>query len=272
MFESTLNARDEATVVAGIGRMSYPDLVACIGQDNTPPGADLTLQTWIGNAGIGRSSLLLDLACSTGFSSRFCFEQVGSRSEGIDLSDAAIQVAAQKASAMGASDALNYQVADAAQLLFDDGVFSHILGGCNFAFISDRAAALRECVRVLEPSGALCVANFFYRKAPGNDMLSAVHDAIGFRPDPQWTLDYWRDFFGSSGLTCSFEKIEQLASLPMQRLQAGIEQYVDRENPFTRRLSEKVRGAFSSRMSSVRSVLNQQRDFQGVAIQTWRKK
>lgn len=55
--------------------MNYPDFVALMQQDNTPPGAEYTIDYWIKHGCINKKSHLLDLACSTGFSSRECFKK-----------------------------------------------------------------------------------------------------------------------------------------------------------------------------------------------------
>ena len=56
--------------VEQIWQMAYPDFVAFIDQDNTPPGGEATVAWWIERAGIDADSHVLDLACNTGFSSR----------------------------------------------------------------------------------------------------------------------------------------------------------------------------------------------------------
>ena len=60
-----------------LNTLSYPDFVALMGQENTPPGGVQTVDSWRRSAqqwwAAGASSgnlRVLDLACSTGFSGR----------------------------------------------------------------------------------------------------------------------------------------------------------------------------------------------------------
>lgn len=252
--------------------MSYPDFVALMKQDNTPPGSAYTVDYWIEHAGISNNSVLLDLACSTGYSSRYCFSKTSSSAEGIDISEIAISTAREKAAAMGAQDKLRYQVSDACSLPFSDDTFTHILGGCNFAFIQERSKALAEVVRVLRPQGVICTSNFYYRKKPGQEIINSVYNAIGFRPDPDWTLKYWHDFFAREDLELYHEKNHELSSQPLEELKENLLRYVSAENEFTRELDETTQNAFYERYLAIREPLNDQRDYQGVTIQLWRKK
>ena len=252
--------------------MNYPDFVAKIKQDNTPPGASDTLDQWIEHAGINKTSVLLDLACSTGYSSRYCFKKLQTRAEGIDISELAIKAARENATNIGGAGILNYQVSDACDLPFSDGYFTHILGGCNFAFIQDRHKALLECLRVMKKGGVICTSNFYYHRPPTEDLIGAVEQAIGFRPDPSWNLQFWRNLFECDELELVYEKNHDLHSITESDLEKKIEQYICTDNHYTRHLYTETQEAFCERLLEIRKPLNVQRDFQGVTIQLWRKK
>lgn len=252
--------------------MSYPDFVALMKQDNTPPGSAYTVDYWIEHAGLSKDSVLLDLACSTGYSSRRCFKKLNMYAHGIDISEIAINTAKEKARNLGAQEQLSYQVSDACSLPFSSNFFTHILAGCNFAFIQDRKQALSEVIRVLRKGGIICTSNFYYRKVPGDDIINNVYAAIGFRPDPHWNLQYWHDFFDCNELELYHEKNHEVTSQTSEELKANISAYIKNDNEFTRSLDEAAQNAFYERFLAIREPLNTQRDYQGVTIQLWRKK
>jgi SAM-dependent methyltransferase len=254
-----------------IQNASYPDLVAFMQQDNAPPGGQYTLEYWIDKGNIKAESVLLDLACSTGFSSRYCYERLKARAEGIDVSALAISTATQKASELNTQN-LNYQVADACALPFADESFTHVLGGCNFAFIEQRGIALTEVMRVLKREGTICTANYFYRIPPPTGIVEGVYDAIGFRPNPTWGLEFWNKFYNSADLQLEHEVIHHLESQDDDALFFSIEKYISDENKFTSNLDIKSKGILLERFLGIRRQLNAQRDYQGVALQIWRKK
>ncbi|MHA3316482.1 SAM-dependent methyltransferase [Yersinia pseudotuberculosis] len=263
---------DKKITPDAIQTMNYPDFVALMKQDNTPPGGSYTLDYWIEHSNISKNSLLLDLACSTGYSSRYCYEKLNTLAQGIDISNVAINLAKEKASILGANDSLTYQVSDACELPFKSVYFTHILAGCNFAFIQERETALDEVIRVLKKGGVICTSNFYYRRTPESQIINNVYNAIGFKPDPKWDLQYWHDFFNHEKLELLHEKNYELTSQNYSDLQKNISNYIRKDNEFTRELDKKIQDAFYERFLSIREPLNTQRDYQGVTIQLWRKK
>lgn len=252
--------------------MSYPDFVAFIKQDNTPPGGASTLNYWIRNSHINPNSLLLDLACSTGFSSRYCFQKIGCHAKGIDISKSSIDIAREKAFELNATIELEFFVADTCKLPFKESAFTHILAGCNFAFIKNREAALKECTRVLARSGVICSSNFFYRRKPPDQIIESITRSLGFEPESHWDLNFWRDFFKSKSLELITEKTYSLHSVKDDELYNSIRQYIFSLNAFTSSLPTETKEEILSHFLEIRRPLNMQRDYQGVSLQLWRKK
>ncbi|MBJ9324951.1 class I SAM-dependent methyltransferase [Citrobacter freundii] len=251
--------------------MNYPDFVALMKQDNTPPGAEYTIDYWIKHGDINESSQLLDLACSTGFSSRECFKKKGSTAKGVDISDKAVIVANEKASKLKADRALKYIVADACNLPFEDASFTHVLGGCNFAFIQNRTTALNEVHRCLKNMGVLCTSNFYYRDKIPEEIINDVYNAINFRPEPFWTLEYWCNFY-SEKFTLVTEENHEMESQSEDELRNDIYDYVFNRNEFTKKLDKNIQKVIFERFLIIRRPLNAQRNYQGVTLQLWRKK
>ena len=257
-----------------LNTLSYPDFVALIGQENTPPGGVQTVDSWRRSAkqwwaaGSSPENLrVLDLACSTGFSGR----QFASGLErpisvtGIDLSEQAITTATAKAPPDGQ---FTYVCSDAARLPFDDASFDIVLAGCNFAFIDQREVALSEAHRVLVDGGMLCAANFFYRRRPPDELLQAVGEVVGFHPSPHWDSQYWRQFFSNtfdlhSTHTTALEPVSRASLLAYA---AAVGMFTDAPN-----LSAAQRVAVARRMYRDRAILNRHRHYQGMVVDTWIK-
>ena len=55
-------------------------------------------------------------------------------------------------------------------------------------------------------------------------------------------------------------------------LHEQLQHYIYEENSFTRQLTPELQHAFLARFYQIRRPLNVQRDYQGIAIQLWRKK
>lgn len=94
----------------------------------------------------------LDLCCGTGILSQTILERYRpARVEGVDRAASQIEFARQHR----ASPLIDYQVADAVSLPFEDVRFDACVSGLGLNFISDPAKALLELRRVTKPGGTI---------------------------------------------------------------------------------------------------------------------
>lgn len=256
------------STVEAIKHLNYPDFVAYIGQKNTPPGGLFTIRRWVEMAGIQSCSHLLDLACSTGFSSRNCVKLTGSTAEGIDISTKAVQIANEEATFEILDERLHYVAGDATKMPFADSSFTHILGGCNFAFIQDRNKALAECDRVLQPKGKLCIANFYYDKEPDIEILHLVKRAVGFRPEPYWTHEWWGAFF-TQKFTCIAEEHYDLPVVDEVKLEEQVQDFIYNHSETLKHKADDIKESCFNKLFEIRKVLNRHRRFQKSNISIW---
>jgi ubiquinone/menaquinone biosynthesis C-methylase UbiE len=98
---------------------------------------------------------VLDLACGTGIAARLAASAVGSSGSvvGVDVSPDMIEVARSRPTPAGA--AVEWHVADAAQLPLPSDGTDCVLCQMGVMFFNDRTAALDEVRRVLRPGGRL---------------------------------------------------------------------------------------------------------------------
>lgn len=251
-----------------IEQCSYPDFVALIGQGNTPPGGKRTVDTWFDHSAATGESRVLDLACNTGFSGRVFNDRCGAAVQGIDLSVRAIDEATRLAPRNGHC---TYAVANAADLPFADATYTHVLGGSNFGFITERQLALAEALRVLDPAGYLCTSSYFYIAPPPEAVLDQVEAAIGWRPDAQRTFEFWEQFFSQS-FTLEFQAIEDLQPLGRHAVLDAAEFFIHLDSPTMRKQPSVVREAACRRLQSIRLALDDHRNYQGLAVSVWRPK
>lgn len=97
---------------------------------------------------------VLDLACGTGWVSRSVARQYsGVKLFGIDIGPELIEAAKGKADAARAT--VDYRVADAEKLPFDDGYFDAVISTCGIMFAGRPEAAAAELIRVTKPGGRI---------------------------------------------------------------------------------------------------------------------
>jgi SAM-dependent methyltransferase len=116
-------------------------------------------------AGMGSGDRVLDVACGTGALACAALERVGPRGSvmGIDINPDMLSVARRK------SERIEWHEGRAESLPFDDASFDAVGSQFGMMFFEDRAAALREMMRVLKPGRRMAVA-----------VCGAVEDSPGY--------------------------------------------------------------------------------------------
>lgn len=248
-----------------VNEMSYADFVAFIRQPNAPPGGVETIFEWQKISAVSSKSNVLDLACSTGFSSRVLSLMTDCVGIGIDQSAAAVAEAIWQASLANVSFRLTYVVGDATQLPFAGDTFSHVIVGSSFGFIQSKALALSECRRVLRFDGALCVATFHYTLPPSLILLERVEKVIGYKPDSHRDRDYWREFF-CDGFSIQSERHLSLQVLNVDQVEAAVTRFIYVESKAFSIAKPVWQSAAVERLRKIRLVLNEHRKYQAASI------
>jgi ubiquinone/menaquinone biosynthesis C-methylase UbiE len=258
-----INTRDEIEILR---QCSYPDFVAYIGQDNTPPGGDKTVATWLEKSRVTPHSRVLDLACNTGFSGRWLHGHAAAKVTGIDLSERAIQEARRL---VPDDKRCTYVVGNAADLPFNDAAFTHVLAGSNFGFITERATALAEARRVVQATGYLCTSSYYYTAKPPDGVLDSVAAAIGWRPDTRRTFLFWHQFF-SQRFSLEYQEHMQLQPTGRRAVLAAAEYFIHLDSATMRKRPSAVRNAACRRLQIIRLALDDHRKYQGLVLGIWR--
>ena len=107
-----------------------------------------------GQARIAAGDRVLDVACGTGALASAASELVGSRGTvvGLDANTDMLAVARRKGTR------IEWREGKAEALPFPDDSFNAVVSQFGLMFFDDRAAALRQMMRVLRPGGRLAVA------------------------------------------------------------------------------------------------------------------
>ncbi|KDR95516.1 Methyltransferase domain-containing protein [Peptoclostridium litorale DSM 5388] len=128
---------------------------------------------------IDSDSYVLDVGCGPGMSSCHIAENYGCKVVGIDISEKMIQHARERANRKGLEDIVEFKVADAQNLPFEEGLFDVVISESVTAFLDDKTRGISEYARVLKSSGYVGINEITWMGEPDLDVADFMKRAMG---------------------------------------------------------------------------------------------
>lgn len=129
-----------------------------------PGGLELTGRM-AGEIGLNAHDLVLDVACGQGATAVYLARNFGCQVLGVDLSEANLSLAGEKAKSQGVENRTRFLKGDAEGLPVGEGICSAIISECAFCTFPDKATAASEMFRVLRPGGRLGLTDMIVDRA-----------------------------------------------------------------------------------------------------------
>jgi arsenite methyltransferase len=149
---------------------------------------------------VDRDSTVLDVGCGAGTTPCFLARQIGCRVIGVDVLPAMVERSIERAQREGLAGRVEFRVADAQDLPFEDGTFDAVLTESATAFPPDKEAAVGEYARVTRPGGYVGLAEATWLKVPPPPELVAwVSQDVGACVKPL-AADGWVELLRGAGL------------------------------------------------------------------------
>ena len=154
---------------------------------------DETLK-WAG-ADAGRTPMrVLDVGCGIGGSSRHIVRKYGSACSGVGITLSPVQVARANALsvAQGLGDRLEFRVADALQMPFEDSSFDLVWSMESGEHMPDKRQFVSELARVCKPGGRVIIVAWCHRDLePEESALSAREERLLGQINRAYYLPRW---------------------------------------------------------------------------------
>jgi arsenite methyltransferase len=149
---------------------------------------------------IDRDTYVLDVGCGAGTTPCFLAKTVGCRVVGVDISAGMIERSRERARRERVADRVEFRVADAQDLPFEDYLFDAVITESVTAFPEDKQQAVKEYARVTKPGGYVGLNESTWRKVPPPpEVVAWAGQDLGANVKPL-TSDEWVGLLDGAGL------------------------------------------------------------------------
>lgn len=148
---------------------------------------------------IRKGQRVLEVGCGIGKTSCYLAKRHGCRVIGVDASERMVDRSGERATRGGLQNQVEFWVADAQDLPFEDGYFDVVIGESITAFVENKQRAVSEYVRVTKPGGYIGLNECTWIKTPPpKQLVDGIYRTMG--KAEFLTADAWKELLESCGL------------------------------------------------------------------------
>ena len=149
---------------------------------------------------IGKDSYVLDVGCGVGVTPCYLAKKHGCRVVGVDISPKMVERSRERARREKVSNQVEFRVADAQDLPFEDNLFDAVITESVTAFPEGKQKAANEYARVAKPGGFIGLNESIWRKTPPPpEIIAWAEQDLGANLKPL-TTEAWLGLLESAGL------------------------------------------------------------------------
>lgn len=142
------------------------------------PGGFAATEKLLGLCRIDKDKRVLDIACGKGTTSILIAKKFGCKVIGVDISPELIEEARFLARKSKVGHLLEFKIADATLLPFNDNEFDVAIAQAMLVLIEEKSSVIKEALRVLRPAGLAGWIELTWQKQPTPVFLQQVSDVI----------------------------------------------------------------------------------------------
>ncbi len=178
---------------------TFFDFAAEVGLTKHMGGLEAT-EAMIESCHIGEGKYVLDVGCGAGVTPCFIARGYGCKVVGVDILEGMIERCKERAKREGLSHQVEFRVADAQDLPFEDNLFDAVITESVTVFPEDKQKAVNEYVRVTKPGGYVGLNETTWLKVPPPpEIVAWASQDIGATVKPIMSGE-WVSLMESAGL------------------------------------------------------------------------
>jgi len=168
---------------------------------------------------IDPTSYVLDVGCGVGATPCYLAKKYGCRVLGVDILPKMVERSKERGVKMRLLESVEFQVADAQDLPFEDGRFDVVITESVTSFPKDKQQAVNEYTRVIKPGGFVGLNESTWLKVPPpQELVEWVRQDVGATVEPL-TVEGWKDLLVKAGLQ---DIVEILMNIDVKAESRGI--------------------------------------------------
>jgi ubiquinone/menaquinone biosynthesis C-methylase UbiE len=205
------------------GLPAYFDMQAKMGHTKHLGGQKAT-DDLVALCNITEGQTILNIGSGSGISAAYLAKNYKCKVKGVDILPGMVAKAQIWAREKGLSDRLEFRVADARELPFEDNTFDALIAESVNTFIPEREIAMREYRRVVKPGGYIGFNEAIWAKEPSNSIAEIINETTNQHfKSPQ----VWEQLFREQGLIDLVIEIYPIEMRAEARNQKGLLSFRD---------------------------------------------
>ncbi len=245
-----------------ISNMSYTDFVGFVNQWNVPPGSFSTLSEWIAHSHICETSNILEVACTTGFSSREIAILTQCRAHGFDISKSSVESAIKSKHQLASNLNISYEVANGYEYETNEN-FTHIIVGAALKFFPDAKKMIAKCRSILHKGGFILACPYFIKSPIPTNLIKQFQKIYGITP----TTESYKDIMSLyKGLEIIYESRKDIIPESMDDMAHYCTSITDRVCTENNIDQQSVRELIYNRIFDIKNMANELRPYQAYSV------
>lgn len=248
--------------VEAIKKLSYTDFIGLINQWNVLPGSYVTLSKWAKFSNLNHKSNLLEVACTTGFSSRELSLLSGCKGEGFDLSKKSVEMAIYNKKKYAPKIDFSYVTANGYEYK-SKSKFTHIVVGAALGFFPNPEQMLEKCIEMLKDGGYILAAPFYVTQPLPKVLVKRAQKVFEITPTQVSYKEIMRLY---SKLEIFFEEKNTLTPETEEELHYYCKSTIDRACEMLKVKDKEIYKAMYGRLYEIKKMSNDLRPYQGYSV------
>ncbi|MDD3607190.1 MAG: class I SAM-dependent methyltransferase [Candidatus Moranbacteria bacterium] len=245
-----------------VKKISYTDFVGLINQWNVLPGSYVTLSKWAQFSGLNKKSKLLEVACTTGFSSRELALLSGCSGEGFDLSEKSVKMANYNKKKYAPGINFSYIVADGYGYKAKNK-FTHVVVGASLGFFPDPQRMLERCISMMSEGGYILASPFYVTKPLPEVLIKRAQKVFDITPTSVAYKEIMRLY---NKLEIMFEERNELVQETEEELHYYCKSTIDRACDMLKIKDEETYNSMYDRLYEIKKMSNDLRPYQMYSV------